>query len=272
MAGRLGYFDHNAEHARLRAEMDRVLTALFPLPPPKPPPVVEVGERLAFLSGTGAHVVSPIPGMRPDWSWATHGRPGMWPPFNGREGHNAWGQITRTTPGSFNVGLQTSTPVVAHRIDGAWRQVADAGAMTGAWYTVADFASTPRRTDISYDPVTRISTVDLTPLFDGVPVWWHWWYHGDYPRYPLPHDGTPVASAVWMRLVGPDADRARLVAAFAGDTHQTIESGAPSGDLGIPVHDWVTAEWQLFGYVTAPPAVIAADPPPIPPHPTLGGT
>jgi hypothetical protein len=109
-------------------------------------------------------------------------------------------------------------------------------------------------------------------LFDGVPVWWHWWYHGDFPRYPLPHDGTPVATGVWMRLVGPDADRVRLVGAFAGDTHETLESGAPSGDLGIPVHDWVTAEWQLFGYVTAPPAVIAADPPPTPPHPTLGGT
>jgi hypothetical protein len=29
----------------------------------------------------------------------------------------------------------------------------------------------------------------------------------------------------------------------------------------------VTAEWQLFGYVTAPTAVIAADPPPVPARP-----
>jgi hypothetical protein len=237
----------------------------------------QLRTRIAWQSSTAAHEVSPIPGINLAFDWSRVGRPRVWPPYSGRAGHNVWGQIMRVSGGT-NVSLQTSQPWILHVKDGEWVRATGTGCSTqakmdGSHYTLAGFASVGNRPTIGYDAATGISTAPLAYLTN--PVWWHWWYAGDWPRCPFEPDRGPVGMLVWARLVGPDAASARYQVAFAGDTHQTLESGAPSGDVGIPAHVVLpnaapgeqAGPWVLLGYLSTTVAQIEAATFPIPPKP-----
>jgi hypothetical protein len=234
------------------------------------PPAVagSPAERLASLSSTELHDVSPIPGMNTGWDWDDRGRSGVWPPFTGRAGHNVWGQVVKAVAGSpTNVSVQVSEPVVYLRVGGVWvRACADqVGSPGGGWFTASSYASTSRTKSIATDPTSRVSTFGVAPLGPDPAVFWHWWYM--WPRCPFPAERGPVAVVAWMRLVGPDAGTAQIMGALAGDTYTSLSSTGPSGDLGIPRHALAGPDWRLFGYVTASPQAIVEEPPPIPPPP-----
>jgi hypothetical protein len=235
-------------------------------------PVVDpLVERIVLLSSSATHE-APLYGVPSSWSWATNGRTGVWPPFTGRVGHNVWGQAVKadaTTP--TNVSLQVSLPQIHHRVNGVWQRVCTAetaSAPGGGWFLTnsSGYSSTNRTISMSFDPATRISTVNLSPMSLTPPSVWHWWY--TWPRCAFEADRGPVAMLAWMRLTGPDAAVARISAALAGDSYANgLNDTSPDGDLGIPRHALVTGEWALFGYVTASGDQIRVNPPPAPTKP-----
>lgn len=242
-----------------------------PTPEPEPPTAnVETVEQVCYLIsgppllGTTRRpkVEAPLDDVHPGYNWSHAGITSDG--FLAEQGINGWGEIAIAGDAQPVAGCQLQVArykAVSLLTNGQWREVlSDDKTVTGQMF---DARVLPWKVSTMPNSLFRQvadgTIINLDPLLADNVSMLHWWNQHDSPRRRVTPQGAPAPCRLlitgnWMRLVGPQAQRAAAGKWFVGcttsDKYDLKADGSQAAHkygVGHPRECLLTDKWQWFG-------------------------